>query len=103
MTHDIESGNNNLDQLNETHETEIITKLAAYPDIIEKAATNEEPHILVHYLRELANLFHTYYNAHQFIVEDDSVRNARLNLISATQQVIFNGLALLGISAPESM
>ena len=103
MTHDIESGNNNLDRLTETHETELITKLAAYPDVIEKAATNEEPHTLVHYLRELANLFHTYYNAHQFIVENDSVRDARLNLILATKQVILNGLTLLGISAPESM
>ena len=103
MAHDTKSGNDNLDQLTESHETELITKLAAYPDVIEKAATNEEPHTLVHYLRELANLFHTYYNAHQFIVEKDIVRNARLNLICATSQVIHNGLTLLGVSAPESM
>jgi len=103
MVHDIESGNNNLNQLTETHETELITKLAAYPDIIEKAAINAEPHALVHYLRELANLFHTYYNAHQFIVDTDIVRDARLNLICATRQVIHNGLTLLGVSTPESM
>jgi hypothetical protein len=54
-------------------------------------------------LRELANAFHGYYSAHLFLVEDESLRNARLNLIAATQQVIRNGLAILGVSAPESM
>jgi len=103
MKHDIASGNSNLGQLTESHETELITKLAAYPDVIEKSAINEEPHALVHYLRELANLFHTYYNAHQFLVENDTVRDARLNLICATKQVINNGLTLLGVSTPESM
>ena len=103
LQHDIEAGSNNLALLTESHETELITRLSAYPDIIEKAALNAEPHMLVHYLRDLANLFHTYYNAHQFIVDDTNLRNARLNLIRATQQVIFNGLSLLGVSAPESM
>ena len=103
LQHDIEAGNNNLALLTESHETELITRLSAYPDIIEKAALNAEPHMLVHYLRDLANLFHTYYNAHQFIVEDTDTRNARLNLIRATRQVIYNGLGLLGVSAPESM
>jgi arginyl-tRNA synthetase len=101
--HDIEAGNNNLECLTESHETELTTMLAKYPEVVEKAAINAEPHTLVHYLRELANLFHTYYNAHQFIVEDETVRNARLNLISAARQVIHNGLNLLGVSAPESM
>lgn len=103
IRHDVENGNYNLEFLSETHESELITKLAAYPDVIEKAAFNSEPHAVAHYLRELANLFHTYYNAHQFIVDDDAVRNARLNLISATKQVIHNGLSLLGVSSPESM
>lgn len=103
LSHDVEQGHANLAQLTESHETELITKLGIYPDLLEKAALNAEPHTLVHYLRELANLFHTYYNAHQFIVEDDAVRNARLNLILATRQVIRNGLDLLGVSAPESM
>ena len=71
--------------------------------MVEAAALNEEPHQLVHYLRELAQDFHTYYNAHQFLVEDDALRNARLKLILATQQVIRNGLNLLGVSAPERM
>jgi arginyl-tRNA synthetase len=57
----------------------------------------------VHYLHELANCFHTWYNAEQFIVEDDRLRNARLALALATQQVVRSGLKLLGVSAPESM
>ncbi|MDA3869802.1 MAG: arginine--tRNA ligase, partial [Gammaproteobacteria bacterium] len=103
LSYDVEQGHANLAQLTESHETELITKLGIYPDLLEKAALNAEPHTLVHYLRELANLFHTYYNAHQFIVEDDAMRNARLNLIHSTRQVILNGLDLLGVSAPESM
>ena len=62
-----------------------------------------EPHQLAHYLRELANEFHTYYNAHQFLVEDNSLRDARLTLIQAVRQIIGNGLTLLGVSAPETM
>jgi arginyl-tRNA synthetase len=64
---------------------------------------NRAPHALAHYLRELANVFHTYYNAEQFIVEDPWVRNARLALVLAVAQVLRNGLTLLGVSAPESM
>ncbi|MCK5481730.1 MAG: arginine--tRNA ligase, partial [Gammaproteobacteria bacterium] len=67
------------------------------------AADNHEPHQLTYYLRELANDFHTYYNAHTFLVEDSTLRNARLNLIEATRQVIANGLGLLGVSAPDTM
>ena len=70
---------------------------------MENAALNHEPHQIAHYLRDLANEFHTYYNAHQFLVEDDNVRDARLNLILAVKRVIKNGLLLLGVSAPESM
>jgi arginyl-tRNA synthetase len=103
MSHDIAAGNENLVLLTESHETDLATQLVKYPEVVEKAAVNAEPHLLVHYLRELANQFHTYYNAHQFIVEDDAIRNARLNLISAASQVIHNGLHLLGVSAPESM
>jgi arginyl-tRNA synthetase len=57
----------------------------------------------VHYLRELAQAFHTWYNAEQFIVEDARLRNARIALALAAQQVIRNGLSLLGVSAPETM
>jgi arginyl-tRNA synthetase len=103
MTHDIPAGHDNLALLTESHETDLAVQLAKYPEVVEKAAINAEPHLLVHYLRELANQFHTYYNAHPFIVEEDAIRNARLNLITATSQVIYNGLKLLGVSAPESM
>jgi arginyl-tRNA synthetase len=80
-----------------------MVSLSRYPEIIESAANNHEPHQIAHYLRELANDFHTYYNAHQFLVEDSALRNARLTLIQATRQVLANGLGLLGVSAPDSM
>ena len=103
FTHDEKMGSENLSLLTEDHETSLVTSLAKYPEIIEKAALNEEPHLLAHYLRELANELHTYYNAHQFIVEDNAIRNTRLTLIKATRHVLHNGLNLLGVSAPESM
>ena len=59
--------------------------------------------MLVHFLRDLANDFHTYYSAHQFIVEDVGIRDARIALALATQIVIRNGLGLLGVSAPDTM
>ncbi len=85
------------------HETALLTALGRYPEIIAQAGANRAPHTLVHYLRDLANNFHTWYNAEQFIVDDEALRNARLALALATQQVVRNGLALLGVSAPESM
>lgn len=96
-------GNENLQLLNEPHEQGLMLKISRYPQVLENAATSHEPHQLVHFLRELANEFHTYYNAHQFLVDDETLRDARLTLILATRQVIFNGLKLLGVSAPESM
>jgi arginyl-tRNA synthetase len=86
-----------------THETALLTQLGRYPEIIAISGANRAPHTLVHYLRELANAFHTYYNAEQFIVDDAPLRNARLSLVLATQQVVRNGLALLGVTAPETM
>jgi len=85
------------------HEQAVLGALARYPEVIEQAAAARAPHALVHYLRELANAFHTYYNAEQFIVSEAPLRNARLALVLGVQQVIRNGLALLGVSAPESM
>jgi len=98
-----ENGAKHLERLSESHEDELIVTLSRYPEIVEAAALNHEPHQLAHYLRELANAFHTYYNAHQFLVDDTDLRDARLNLIQATRQVIANGLGLLGVSAPDSM
>ncbi|MCK4833286.1 MAG: arginine--tRNA ligase [Gammaproteobacteria bacterium] len=103
LKHDIENGSQNLNLLTERHETDIISKLDAYADIVHKSAFNAEPHLLVHYLRELATLLHSYYNAHQFINDDSNLHDARFNLIIATRQILHNGLTLLGVSAPEKM
>ena len=92
-----------LGLLEEPQEKALMTTLSRYPEIVELSAANLAPQHLVHYLRDLANDFHTYYNAHVFIVDDDTLRNARLCLCAATQQVIANGLAILGVSAPDSM
>jgi arginyl-tRNA synthetase len=97
------SGLNSLGLLEEAHEQALLRSLSRYPEVVESAALNHEPHQLVHYLRELANDFHTYYNAHQFLVDNGALRDARLTLIQAARQVIYNGLGLLGVSAPESM
>ena len=103
MQWDREMGAQNLHQLDEAHEDALMVNLSRYPEIVEAAAINHEPHAVAHYLRDLANDFHTYYNAHQFLIEDPALRNARLNLIQATGQVIANGLKLLGVTAPDSM
>ncbi|MCW8890724.1 MAG: arginine--tRNA ligase, partial [Sedimenticola sp.] len=100
---DITEGSENLERLTEAHEQGLLKTLARYPEVVENAALNEEPHQLTHYVRELANDFHTYYNAHQFLVDDESLRDARIKLILAVRQVLKNGLNLLGVSAPEKM
>ncbi len=103
LKHDAENGFKNLNLLTEKQETSLISKLDAYADTIEKAAFSAQPHLLAHYLRELATLLHAYYNAHPFINDDNNLHDARFNLIIATKQVLFNGLTLLGVSAPEKM
>ena len=103
FTHERDVGESNVALLVEPHEKALLRRLAYYPEMLESAANALEPHQLAHYLRDLAGDFHTYYNAHQFIVDDVSLRNARLNLVAATRQVIQNGLKLLGVSAPEKM
>ena len=77
--------------------------LARYPEVLANAARALEPHQLATYLREVATLLHGFYNAHTFLVDDDAVRGARLSLAVATRSVLADGLALLGVSAPESM
>jgi arginyl-tRNA synthetase len=96
-------GTENLQQLTEQHEQGLLKTLARYPEVVHSSAVNEEPHQLTHYLRELANDLHTYYNAHQFLVNDAALRDARLKLILATRQVLENGLGLIGVSAPQQM
>ncbi len=92
-----------LTLLNNEHEQALLTRLSRYPELIETAAKSYEPHQIAYYLRELAHEFHSYYNAHKIIIEDNKLRNARLSLSVAVQQVLRNGLALLGVSAPETM
>lgn len=96
-------GSRNLQLLTQEHEIALLKTLARYPEVVESSALNEEPHQLTHYLRELANDFHTYYNAHQFLIDELALRDARVKLILATREVLRNGLNLLGVSAPESM
>ncbi len=96
-------GLSHLDKLVEVHERDLMTKLAQYPDVVKSAGINFEPHLLAHYLRELAGDFHTYYNAHKMLIDDDNLRNARICLSEAVKQVIANGLTLLGVSAPNEM
>jgi arginyl-tRNA synthetase len=92
-----------LARLVEPHEQALLASLSRFPEVVELAALQRAPHSLVHYLRELATDFHAYYNAHQFLVADDALRDARLVLIQGLRQVVCNGLGLLGVSAPEAM
>jgi len=93
----------NLNRLDNSHEQHIIKQIGLYPERVLRAAMRREPHILVKYLRDLANQFHSWYNAHQFIVDDVELRDARVALASAVGQVMSNGLGLLGVSAPAKM
>jgi len=101
--YDAEQGKASLARLTESHELALLSSLSRYPEMVELSAVQRAPHTLVYYLRDLANDFHTYYNAHTFIVEDAALRNARLTLVLGLRQVVVNGLTLLGVSAPESM
>ena len=82
---------------------ELIATLLRYSDVVESAGRDLEPHQIAAYLLELAQTFQTYYNDHQFLVDDANTRDARLVLAMATRQVLANGLELLGVSAPEVM
>jgi arginyl-tRNA synthetase len=84
-------------------ELALAAKLAAYPDVLRQAAAELAPHQIAFYLQELAADFHGFYNAERVLVEQRDVREARLALAAATRQVLRNGLALLGVSAPERM
>lgn len=98
-----ESGLQSLQLLTQPQEHDLFTMLSRYPEVLELAALNHAPHLLAHFLMDLARDFHTYYNAHHFIVDDVELSQARLCLVAAVRQVIANGLAVLGVSAPESM
>ena len=92
-----------LCSLTETAEQGLLVSLSRYPEVIHLAAANRTPQRVAQYLRDLSASFHSYYNAHRVLVSDESLRNARVTLARGVQQVLHNGLTLLGVSAPESM
>ena len=87
----------------EDQELDLLRSLSRYPEVVAQAARNYEPHQVAYFTRELANDFHSYYNAHPFIATEEHRRLARLSLVDATRQVLANALRLLGVSAPQSM
>ena len=95
--------NVDLSPLVSSHENALLTKLADYPDLLARAQEELSPHLIAFYLRELAGELHGYYNAERFLVDDEPTKLARLALLKATRQVLRNGLALLGVSAPVKM
>ncbi|WP_320827310.1 arginine--tRNA ligase [Reinekea sp.] len=92
-----------LSRLDQEAERELMTQLRRYSDIVKSAGEALEPAMIATYLKDLASLFHSYYNNHKMLVADDEIRNARLVLSTAVAQVLANGLDLLGVSAPEKM
>jgi len=101
--HNVAIGEAAVGQLDSEHEQALMRTLGRFPEVIEGAARRRCPHVLAHYLHELASEFHAWYNNSVFLVDDDDLRNARLNLVAATGQVLRNGLDLIGVSAPEEM
>jgi arginyl-tRNA synthetase len=92
-----------LDLLKSEKELRLAQQLAEFPETLAGAARELAPHTVAFYLRALAGEFHSYYNAEEILVEDESLRAARLALCAAVRQALANGLALLGVSAPEKM
>ncbi|QJD99371.1 arginine--tRNA ligase [Massilia forsythiae] len=92
-----------LSPLTTPHEMGLLAKLAAYPEMLQRAQAELGPHQVAFYLRELASELHSYYFAHKWLVDDEALKLARLALATATRQVLRNGLALIGVSAPEKM
>ncbi|GBH25827.1 arginine--tRNA ligase [Burkholderia vietnamiensis] len=92
-----------LSQLTSPQAVSLMQKLAEYPDLLTHAANELAPHAVAFYLRDLAGEFHSFYNAERGLVDDEAPRNARAALLAATRQVLENGLAMLGVSAPAKM
>jgi len=103
MEWDDSNGRSKLNLLTAAQEKLLMTAMSRYPEIIELAAKNRAPQTVVHYLRDLVGDFHSCYNAHKVLVEDADLRDARLTLYAAVKVVVANGLAILGVSAPEKM
>jgi arginyl-tRNA synthetase len=92
-----------LSPLNSAHDAALMQRLGELPEVVESAANDLAPHTIANYLKDLASDLHSFYNEHKILVEDETTKLARLALISATQQVLKNGLQLLGVSAPNKM
>jgi len=92
-----------LTPLDNTHETALMQRLSEYPEVVANAATDLAPHAIANYLKELASDLHSYYNEYKFLIDDEPLKLARLSLIRATQQVLKNGLDLLGVEARQKM
>ncbi|MGZ5597817.1 MAG: arginine--tRNA ligase [Usitatibacter sp.] len=93
-----------LSRLESPYEAALAQKLAEFPEVLARAAAEFSPHLVTYYLHDdVAARLHTYYNAERFLVEDETLKRARLSLVAATRQVLANGLAVLGVSAPERM
>jgi len=92
-----------LSPLTEDSERGLLVLLSRYPEVLELASVNRAPQNLVHYLRSLSADFHSYYNAHKMLVKDEALRNARISLALGIRQVLYNGLTLLGVTAPNRM
>ncbi len=103
LNFDAQAARLHAERLNLDIENEILAKLAAYPEIMVRAANAFEPHQVGNYLKELAALFHAWYNEHKVLGDDAELTQARLLLSVNVQQVLNNGLSLLGVSAPSSM
>jgi len=93
----------NLSLLSTEKEIEIQKHLANFPALIEKSAKSNDPHLICYYLKDLASLFHSYYNSEKFIIEDLNLMSSRMFLLKGIKQVIFNGLEILGVDSPEEM
>ena len=92
-----------LSPLNSAHDAALMQRLSEFPEVIENAATDLAPHTIANYLKELASDLHSFYNEYKILVDDETTKLARLALINATQQVLKNGLQLLGVTAPNKM
>ena len=95
--------NADLSPLNSAHDAALMQRLSEFPEVVENAANDLAPHTIANYLKDLASDLHSFYNEHKILVEDETTKLARLALIKATQQVLQNGLQLLGVNAPNKM
>jgi arginyl-tRNA synthetase len=95
--------NADFSRLDNPHELAVATKLSEFSEVIESAAKELAPHLIAFYLKDLAAAFHSYYNAERMLVDDVALKEARIALAVAVRQVIRNGLAILGVSCPQSM